>query len=143
MIELLITVGLVAIMSAGAISFLGQGPQQAGRDTKRNADLNSVASALALYRNDTGGYPITSNLSGALVPNYIAAIPDDPKGNGRIYGYLPSNSAGTACNGTPGNRCVKFVYCAAGEKITAQDAGCPAAPACGVGFTCSLKAVSQ
>ncbi len=137
--ELIITAGMVGIMSAAVISLIGTSSRKTARDGRRMADLNSIAAALELYRNDNGGYPL---LLSSLTPNYISTVPTDPlASSGRLYPYGPKNVAGVACSGTPANRCVQYAVCAAGEKTTAADAKCSGL-SCGAGTTCSLD-VSQ
>lgn len=132
LIELVISIGIMAILSAGVVSLLGKGPQQSSRDSRRLTDLASIAGALEIYRNDNGRYPV---LHTALVTNYISSIPLDPKSSsGRIYRYMPKDASGGDCTGL--ERCVKFYICAAGEKTTTAAAGCPLT--CGGTFTCSL-----
>jgi len=143
LIELMISIGLVAILSASAISLLGPSSRQSSRDTKRQADLNVIASALSMYRNDMGTYPecpaaAATCTSGYITTTYLGTLPPDPlSSSGRDYVYKPENSAGNACDATPANRCVSYSICAAGEKVTSAVTGCPAT--CGGTFTCSLK----
>jgi prepilin-type N-terminal cleavage/methylation domain-containing protein len=137
LIEMMITIGVVAVLSAGVMSLIGPSSRQSARDTRRQTDLQSIASALAMYRNDNGQYPTATGL---LEPNYISVVPPDPlAGSGRLYPYFPKNASDNACDGTPSNRCVKFVLCAAGEKVTTEDAACAGLDC---GSTCSLSTSS-
>jgi prepilin-type N-terminal cleavage/methylation domain-containing protein len=118
MIELLITIGLVAILSSAVLSMIGPQSQRFKRDTRRQADLQNIASALELYRNDKSGYPTSGNYPSGLTaaPSYISSIPTDPK-DGSNYTYTGSGSCATTCtrfslcatlenNGTASNFCV-------------------------------------
>lgn len=48
------------------------------RDAKREADLRFLRTALDLYLDDRGGYPLALN---ELTPQYLTALPVDPKTN--------------------------------------------------------------
>jgi prepilin-type N-terminal cleavage/methylation domain-containing protein len=126
MIELIVTIGIIAILSAAVLTLIGQGPQKYSRDGKRQADLETIRSALELYRNDYGGYP--QNYA-SLVTTYMNSWPSDPRSaDGRLYGYLGSGCTGSLCTG--------YSVCAAGEKITTAVGSCGS---CGATFTCSIK----
>lgn len=131
LIELLISIGVVAVLSAGVIGIIGQGPRQFARDTRRQADLQTFASAIELYRNDNATYPACSGPAaatcqalstrmGVLVPDYLNSTnwPADPSGASRYYRYSPVNAAGGQCDGTVGNPCVRYTVCAGSEKDT-------------------------
>ncbi len=98
LIELVITMGLIAILSAGTLSVLGQGPQKYARDSRRKADLQSIASALELYRNDHSGYPIAGNYPSGIQGTYMNTIPKDPKKSTLDYAYTPGNCGPTYCS---------------------------------------------
>jgi prepilin-type N-terminal cleavage/methylation domain-containing protein len=121
LIELVITMGLLAILSAATISFIGLQPQRTARDTRRKADLQTYASAFEMYRNDCSAYP--SSLGG-LPAAYLANQPKDPKTGGAysLTACPGGSTITTACgaglcrvfsvcatletNGTPANFCV-------------------------------------
>ena len=111
LIELLITISIIAVLSGiGFTTFTGV--QMTSRDGKRKAVLESIRSALEIYRSDNGAYPTTTGL---LVSSYIASLPKDPKDPVRLYGYTPT------CSPT----CTSYVLCAALERGTAGDVtGC-------------------
>ena len=97
-IELLVAVGVMAVMSAGIVAAIGQGPRMRSRDARRKADLESIRTALEMYRNNYGWYPSPANYDciGALPcfsPTYISNIPTDPKTPIMKYPYSqPSGS---------------------------------------------------
>lgn len=103
--ELMITVALVALLSAGAASLLGNGPQKTTRDNHRSTDVSSIQQALETYRNDKGGYPTNANYacssappSNCLATAYIKAIPVDPKNVAPyVYTYNGTGTCATYC----------------------------------------------
>ena len=143
LIELIIAVGLAAILSAAVVSLLSRNSQFYARDSRREADLQKFASALEVYRTDNGTYPGTNEWPGALTGGgYLNVGPTDPAGGARVYSYRAYyfNAAGTAvvCN-LATTRCPGFAVCAAGEKGTPTPAS-TGYPACGsCGSTCTIK----
>jgi prepilin-type N-terminal cleavage/methylation domain-containing protein len=98
--ELMLTIGLIAVLSAGMISLIGKAPQQDARDKRRMADLNLIASALELYRHDNGGYPLAGGGGTAwetvlVNGGYMTAVPTDPKTPATHYNYMPVNCTAT------------------------------------------------
>jgi prepilin-type N-terminal cleavage/methylation domain-containing protein len=88
LIELLVVMAIVAILSAISL-FALQGARGSGRDAKRKADLQQIASGLELYHSDCHVYPNVSSLpttlDGSVAPCavgsgnvYIQSVPDDP-----------------------------------------------------------------
>src|SRR3989338_938512 len=65
LIELVIVMGIIAIIAAAAATRFTQA-QAKSRDARRQADLESVRSALELYRSDnsTTGYPNATGTDG-------------------------------------------------------------------------------
>ena len=55
LIEMLIVVVIIGILAAALIPRL-QSVQARARDTKRKADLHQIGTALAIYKEDNGGY---------------------------------------------------------------------------------------
>lgn len=94
LIEVLITVGVIAVITAASMSMLGQGPAASARNNRRKADLASIQQALETYRNDVGYYPTSS---APLVPNYIKQYPVDPKSGS--YTYTGTGCAAGRCSG--------------------------------------------
>jgi prepilin-type N-terminal cleavage/methylation domain-containing protein len=115
LMELLITVALIALLSSVVLSSLATARAKA-RDTQRLQNLESLRVALESYRTTHGVYPIAGSVSdpqfsghcsgwdivgdysGAdgwipnLAPTYIPALPADPRpggqGTAQCYGYL-------------------------------------------------------
>jgi len=73
------------------ISTLGNSgnASQKAQDSRRKSDLRQIATAIMQYSDDNNGnYPENTT---ALVPNYIAKVPTDPK-TGAAYPYAVSAS---------------------------------------------------
>lgn len=96
LIELLVVVSIIIIL-AGAVMVNLQSARVKGRDVKRKADIESVATALEIYYAQNKVYPIFntitntnwSNLKVVLYPTYINSWPTDPKSSSS--GGFPSN----------------------------------------------------
>lgn len=92
LIELLVVIGILAVLLAITLIAVNPGEQlEKSEDTQRRADINSTLNAINQYMIDNNGQvpagigtsstPISStgaNLCAALVPQYIAALPQDP-----------------------------------------------------------------
>jgi prepilin-type N-terminal cleavage/methylation domain-containing protein len=115
LIEMVITIGLVAILSAGVMSLIGPQPQRTARDTRRKADLNTIASAFEMYRNDCSAYP--ASYPAGLPVTYLASPPKDPKTNADYVYAGGSCTVNTSCGA---NLCKTFSI-----KATLEDAGTP------------------
>ncbi len=96
LIELLVVIGVITILAAIVLVAVNPGRQfSSARDTQRRADLYSLTNAIYQYAAENNGrlpsyatFPATPtcvgttapcfDLSAALVPTYIAAMPTDP-----------------------------------------------------------------
>ena len=111
LIELLVVIAIIGILSSVVLASLN-GARIKSRDVKRKEDMVQVRTALELYYNDNGSYPLgygsgwaginavpcgTANgtVSGAnayisgLTPKYIPVLPTDPSGVvGTCTGYM-------------------------------------------------------
>jgi prepilin-type N-terminal cleavage/methylation domain-containing protein len=148
-IELLVSIGVVAVLSSGILYYIGQGPARRSRDARRRADLEKVVSGLEFYRNAAGTYPrcnpvgancnftnITNGAGGPAVSLYIPTFPADPQ-TARAYRYAPRSSSGGNCN-AGATRCVSYTLCASLEMGGTAVAMCGT---CGSG-TCNYTTTS-
>ncbi len=86
LIELLVAISIVAILgTVGLVVY--SSAQKGARISKRAEDLKSIQTAIELFKQSTGKYPVQSasfacvaSLSGvnALAPSYMPSIPQDP-----------------------------------------------------------------
>lgn len=96
LIELLVVIGILAVLLA--ITLIAINPQRQfsqSNNTKRSSDVNAILNAIGQYAADhagnlPAGIPVApsaaatvskagADLCSALVPQYIAALPGDPK----------------------------------------------------------------
>lgn len=123
LIELLVVIGILGILMAVVIVAVNPSRQFAqARDTQRKADLSALTSAVVQYSVDHNGNlptdisdnPVITTtpanvavLDSYLVPDYIAAVPDDPTPGQPAYViFLDSNNrlvASAASEQTPGS----------------------------------------
>ena len=115
LMELLISMGIIVmLMGVGVVSYAQTNKK--ARDTKRKADIESIRSALELYRTDQGRYPAltidgsncitsTSITSGAVT--YLAKLPTDPTSYCYKYslGASPFNTYEITCTFEDGASC--------------------------------------
>lgn len=121
LIELLVVVSIVAILASVA-SINALASNQKSRDAKRQADLRTLQTAIELYKQKNGQYPVgctPANAASAqgwsgqlgtnyacagnstqyivgLAPEFIPVLPMDKKLNGANSGYVyTTNAAGT------------------------------------------------
>ncbi|MFA6518673.1 MAG: type II secretion system protein [Candidatus Shapirobacteria bacterium] len=87
LIELVVVITIMAVITAlVSVSFAGAGKR--GRDSRRMADLEKIRVALEMIRQVGVTYPSDDD---RLVPDYIQALPKDPKGGSYLYsggGYV-------------------------------------------------------
>jgi len=102
LIELLVVISIIGLLSSIVITQLN-GARIKSRDTARKAQMAEIRSALELYYNDNGHYPLSIPSGGSsptwlssepenlseynngdyipgLAPKYIGALPRDPRG---------------------------------------------------------------
>ena len=110
LVELLVVISIISILSSIVYASFGDARKSA-RDDIRKTDLKSMELAVRLYKAQNGRYPSacrgdnkwSGNVDGeykcptgteyivGLVPDYIAALPSDPKGvSGTGYIYAVS-----------------------------------------------------
>ncbi len=100
LVELLVVIAIIGIL----LALIGSNFQDARvqtRDAKRKSDLESIRSALELFKSDNGYYPNNSAYS-SLTPNYINKLPNDPSGGSYTYRADPAT-----CDG--GGKCYKYI----------------------------------
>lgn len=87
LVELLVVIAIIGILATLLLLQLGVARQRA-RDAKRIADINQVRTALELYFDDNGSYPIAANYAAlsVLAPKYLTLLPTDPL-NTTTYHY--------------------------------------------------------
>lgn len=115
LIELVIVVSIIAIIS-GISLFALSSARESGRDARRKADLEEIASGLEMYKADLDYYPQSIAFGGTLSGGgntYIQVIPNDPDTS---YAYTVGPGG---CNNSPGNLCVRFCLWAALEDAAA------------------------
>ncbi|MCB1345636.1 MAG: type II secretion system major pseudopilin GspG [Rhodobacter sp.] len=96
LIELMVVVVILALLAVVIVPRVIDRPDQA-RAARAQSDIAAIASALNLYRLDTGAYPSTEQGLAALVtrPNpapanwadggYLERVPQDPWGHPYLY----------------------------------------------------------
>ncbi|MFN3188369.1 MAG: type II secretion system protein [Candidatus Paceibacteria bacterium] len=109
LIELLITVAIIAILAAVVYANFGTAGGK-GRDTKRQSDLRLLQGAIEQYKSKYGQYPAQgcgtnastfateagcSDYVQGLVPEFLPRLPSDPRaGSNRGFAYI-TNSSGS------------------------------------------------
>ena len=106
LIELLVVIAVIGIPAAVVLASLNDARAKA-RDARRVSDMKQVQTALELYRNDNGDYPIgttgtiavwNNSINTWLVaPGHLAAVPADPQAAG--YHYYSDFSTSLICDG--------------------------------------------
>ena len=137
LIELLVAMAImIVIMAAALVSYTGT--RKTARDAKRKSDLESIRSALELYRSDNGGYPLPATWRTDIAPAYMESIPPDPLST-QMYAY--GNPTPPICGIAT---CPRYVLCAGLELVPAGapaiDANCSALTLnCGANCSYSVK----
>jgi general secretion pathway protein G len=107
LIELLTVMAIIGILAALSL-FSFQGAREQGRDAKRKTDLETIRSALEIYKADCNTYPnslpsVGSKLDGSAAPCtvgsgnvYLQKVPGDPT-DGSTYTYAKSGNTYKLC----------------------------------------------
>ncbi len=108
LVELLVVATVIIVISSiGVVSY--QAANKSARDGKRKADLESIKSALEIYRNDCGKYPPNYADPSSMFPGntlvgddsstscsssnvYMSSVPSDPQLVLYEYKYLRDDS---------------------------------------------------
>ncbi len=95
MIELLVVATIMIVLTAVGLVSYTQVNQRA-RNSKRQADMETVRQALVLYRSDAGTYPPTSDFSTlkSTLSTYLRSDINDPK-NETPYLYAYESTGAT------------------------------------------------
>ncbi len=109
LIELMIVVAIIALLATMGISSYSNAVKKA-RDGKKKADIQTIATALTLYRGDEREYPVS--LGDLATKKYLATVPDATNDDGQVnYTYKVTNKDNGACDNTGNNLCKKFIIC--------------------------------
>lgn len=143
LIELLVVMAIIGILSAVSL-FALSGSRESARDTRRRADLESLRSALELYRSDCREYPTQATIGdvdtvfGTQLADddgscptvsgniYLEEISSDPA-TGREYRYFSANGS-------------SYTLCAGLEDTSATSVDCNGSgttDTCGTGIDCN------
>ncbi len=110
LIELLVVIAIIGLLSTLAVVSLNTARSKA-RDARRTSDVRQLQTALEMYYNDTGTYPIEADAvnlgegtelilssvgfsNAATPPSYMSQVPSDPQIATDHYIY-ETNTAGT------------------------------------------------
>ena len=109
LIELLVVISIIGILIA--LSAFGlKNARESSRDARRKSDLETIRSALELYKSDKGAYPDSLNKLGDS-PVYLV-VPTDPLFPARSYAYTSVSPYTT------------YTLCASLEGSTDTVSGC-------------------
>ena len=92
--QILVAATIFILMTAIAVVSY-QNANRKARDGRRQADLESVRSALEIYRSDNDEYHNPG--WGALQPDYIKVLPTDPRPSTRQYYYTATATTYSVC----------------------------------------------
>lgn len=147
MLELLIVIAIIGVMSTLAIVGL-TGAQAHARDGRRKSDLETVRSALELYRADCDRYPPAGNSSGSFSftagsnfkltgtnssstarcsrsTTYLNLVPSDPTSSGRyLYSVAADGSTYSLCSYLELHAGMSVVSCGGTQCGTSSSYSC-------------------
>ncbi len=120
LVELIVTVTIIMLVTAAvAMSFTGTNNK--ARDGRRMTDIERIRTALELYRQQNGYYPLLdTGGTAAVIPSYLQSWPSDPKfyryvydvGTSYtyyLYGYM--ENVGTTTGSYAGTDCCSGTGC--------------------------------
>ncbi len=136
LVEILVVISIIAVLVSG-ILFSMQDAGAISRDAERQSDLRTIEAALELYKNRYGRYPEGCNTAGswsgqqdtdyecgdggsryilgdpaadrAFVPDFMSALPTDPRLNSEDSGYVYTINREDAANGVSEGMVYKLV----------------------------------
>lgn len=134
LIELLVVMAIIAV-ALGFSAFGLANARVESRNNRRKADLESIRSAIEIYRADCSIYPASLTWGGSLIGSgtptscaigntYMAVVPSDPVAAQNYYYSNPGDGT--------------YVLCASLENGGGAMAGC-LATGCGAGVSCNYK----
>jgi type II secretion system protein G len=110
LIELLVVIAIIGILSSVVLASMNSARKKS-RDSRRQQELKSLATALELFFDKQGAYPISTTaatIQTALVVSgasndivdlgFIQSLPDDPSSSGDYY-YMSDTNGTTYCLG--------------------------------------------
>jgi len=86
-IELLVVVTISALLMGAAMVGYSSISRRS-RDTRRRTDMETIRSALELYRSENGSYPLSVSEGGSISIGgvvYLDPVPSDPKDGSYVY----------------------------------------------------------
>lgn len=144
LIELLVVIAIIVLLMAISIFGLA-GARESSRDQRRKTDIETIRSAVELYRADCDRYPATAEISAGTQFEgtqssgnkcltsyvYLKTVPADPT-TGATYRYVQTGG-GTG-----------YEICSTLEKIPSGSTSvtCGGSATCGGSNTCYYKAVN-
>ena len=129
LVEILTVCAIIMVLATVVMINLTQA-QKKSRDTRRKADLSSIAAALEMYKAENKHYPVTSTPAGGSISGlvdlnpYFTVIPADPGSDSSLKYIYHTNLDGISG--------IEFKITAKSETIT---------PPSGTGVTCSTAAI--
>ncbi len=126
LIELLVVIAIISLLSTSVMASLSSARSKA-RDTKRMADMKQIQTALEMYFNDYGSYPVAAfssepgdqapnnggNWIPGLTPTYLAVLPKDPLGGNSSNPFCTGWKRAYIYLGSPGGAGYKLLsHCA-------------------------------
>lgn len=99
LIEILVVIALIGIL-AGVLLVSLQGVRASARDAQRKADLETIQSALEIYKSTCGKYPTSLTSGGSALKGcgasgttiFLSSVPKDPLQKNYTYSQPTTNT---------------------------------------------------